>query len=91
MDQSDTFNDGTGKVCKLIKSLYGLKQEPRCWGEEMERILISLGFRSRESDRCLFTKSVGEDLTILLLYVDDGLVLTTNIRLAEEFLKKLGK
>lgn len=50
MDQPDGFNDGTGKVCKLIKSLYGLKQAPRCWGEEMERILISLG---SQIDVCL--------------------------------------
>lgn len=57
----------------------------------MERILISQGFKSSESDRCLFTKSVGEDIIILLLYVDDGLVVTTKIELAEEFLEKLEK
>lgn len=91
MEQPEGFKDETGRVCKLLKSLYGLKQAPRCWGEEIERVMISLGFKSGESDRCLFTKTVGQDVVYVLLYVDDGLVISTDICLAKELLDQLEK
>lgn len=46
MEQPDGFNDGTNRVCKLKRSLYGLKQSSRCWNQKFSNYLISLGFQT---------------------------------------------
>lgn len=59
------------KVCKLLKSLYGLKQASRAWYERLATLLIQHGFKQGTADRTLFIKEEGSHLTILLIYVDD--------------------
>ncbi|KAK0598279.1 hypothetical protein LWI29_033246 [Acer saccharum] len=41
-------------VCKLIKSLYGLKQPPRQWYKKFESIIGEQGYRKTTSDHCVF-------------------------------------
>lgn len=89
MEQPEGYDDGTGRVCRLIKSLYGLKQSPRCWGDEMSKFLEGQGFISGEADVCLYVKRKGKDIVIVLMYVDDGLVLSTNESLTAEILRAL--
>ncbi len=62
-----------GMVCRLKKSLYGLKQSPRNWYLKVsEFIKERLGFRATISDPCLFFKlSATEQLMLLFLFVDD--------------------
>ena len=57
-------------VCKLKKSLYGLKQSPRCWNEALDRHLKKMGFEQANSDPCIYTASGGE-LFLIAVYVDD--------------------
>lgn len=45
MDQPEGFEDDTDRVCKLHRSLYGLKQSPRCWNEKFRDVMINLGFQ----------------------------------------------
>ncbi|KAK1410403.1 hypothetical protein QVD17_36940 [Tagetes erecta] len=70
-DKSET------KVCKLIKSLYGLKQASRQWNKKLTNTLVDIGFKQSNSDYSLFVKSVNGVVCILLVYVDD-IILTGN-------------
>ncbi|GJR63059.1 retrovirus-related pol polyprotein from transposon TNT 1-94 [Tanacetum coccineum] len=63
-----------GQVCKLSRSLYGLKQASRQWNHELTRFLISLGYIQSKHDYSLFVKTKGEEFTAALVYVDDMLI-----------------
>ena len=56
MDQPDGFisKGQEGMVCKLQKSLYGLKQASKQWHEKFNRTLTSAGFVVNETDRCVY-------------------------------------
>lgn len=65
------------QVCRLNKSLYGLRQASRQWFSKLSSALISLGYHHSEYDHSLFIKSSLNTFTALLVYVDD-IVLTGN-------------
>ena len=67
-------------VCKLNKSLYGLKQVPRAWFEKLHQALGTLGFSSTKSDQSLFIKITPTYSTYILVYVDDILITDNNDR-----------
>ena len=58
-------------VCQLKKSLYGLKQSPKCWYDARSVYLKELNFQQSVADPCMFYKWEGNDLTLLTAYVDD--------------------
>jgi hypothetical protein len=64
-------------VCRLNKSLYGLRQAPRVWHSRFASHITSLGFVKAKSDMSLFIYCRGADMAFLLLYVDD-IVLTAS-------------
>lgn len=67
-----------GKVCKLRRSLYGLKQSPRAWFERFTGTVKKYGYLQCQADHTLFTKhSSSGSITMLIVYVDD-IVLTGN-------------
>lgn len=61
-------------VCKLKRSLYGIKQAPRAWYETLTSSLTDLGFKRCTSDYSLFFKNSGTTLTLIFVYVVDILV-----------------
>ncbi|KAL8144668.1 hypothetical protein AgCh_003023 [Apium graveolens] len=68
---------GAQLVCKLIKSLYGLRQAPREWFDTLSTALLEFGFTQSFSDSSLFVLKRGSQLIMMLVYVDD-MILTGN-------------
>ena len=63
-------------VCKLKKSIYGLKQSAGCWNDTLDKYLISVGYRKSDADSFLYVKSIRDDdghisFIILGIYMDD--------------------
>ncbi|CAJ2672360.1 unnamed protein product [Trifolium pratense] len=77
MDIPPGFEDKFGSnVCKLNKSLYGLKQSPRAWFEKFTYSMKKQGYIQGQADHTLFTKfSQDGKIAVLIVYVDD-IVLT---------------
>lgn len=67
-------NKGTVLVCKLHKSLYGLKQSPRMWFAKFSTFLLSIGYTQSKADYSLFFLHKADTLTLILVYVDDLLL-----------------
>ncbi|GJS12170.1 zinc finger, CCHC-type containing protein, partial [Tanacetum coccineum] len=67
------------KVCKLVKSLYDLKQAPKQWHQKFDKVVLSSGFLLNQSDKCIYNKfdSSGK-YVIIYLYVDDMLIFGTD-------------
>ena len=63
-----------GKVCKLRKLLYELKQSPRCWFAKLSTALKNYGFQQCYSNYSLFTLQRGSVQLHVLFYVDDLII-----------------
>ena len=59
------------EVCKLKKTLYGLKQSPRAWFGRFTEVMKKYGYRQSNSDHTLFHKKREGKITCLIIYVDD--------------------
>lgn len=72
-----------GKVCRLRKSLYGLKQAAHCWNKLLTSQLRATGLQQSALDPCVFFRPAvgGEPPTLLVVHVDDVLVATADARL----------
>ncbi|KAM2111916.1 hypothetical protein ACFX1R_014483 [Malus domestica] len=62
------------KVCKLQRSIYGLKQASRSWNIRFDTEIKTFGFTQNEDDNCVYQKVVGDAVVFLVLYVDDILL-----------------
>ena len=62
------------KMCKLKRSIYGLKQSYRKWYFRFHDSIISHGFEMIEKDHCVYLKRSKKSVLILSLYVDDILI-----------------
>ncbi|KAL0296156.1 UNVERIFIED_CONTAM: putative mitochondrial protein [Sesamum radiatum] len=84
MTPPDGYSVRVGKVCKLKRSLYGLKQASRQWNQELTSKLLQFGFLQSTHDHCLFVKNTVAGLLVLLTYVDDLLIASPSESLITE-------
>lgn len=91
MTQPEGFSENNTMVCKLNKSLYGLKQASRMWNERFNQFMIEIGFNRSESDHCLYIKFVENIICYVLLYVDDLAIISNNMKMVNDIKLKLSK
>ena len=101
MEAPPGLDSQKGLVCRLKKSLYGLKQSPRAWFERLTRVVKRYGFIQCQSDHTMFIKCSSEGKrAIMIVYVDDIILTGDHMEeikslkdvLAQEFeIKDLGQ
>ena len=91
MKQPPGFVDSSlpSHVCRLHKSLYGLKQASRAWYTHLSDFLLSIGFRASKVDTFLFILSNGSHIFYLLVYVDDILLTSSNSTMLHHLIQLL--
>lgn len=76
-------------VCRLKRSLYGLKQASRAWNSKFVRFLNQCGLKQSKADPCVFYGRIDDNEVIVLLYVDDGLILSHRKETIDLIVKRL--
>ena len=68
------FPESRGKVCRILKGLYGLKQSARSWNSTFSAFLKAYDLLQSTADACVFVSTTTPRL-VLALWVDDGLAM----------------
>ncbi|KAJ9542264.1 hypothetical protein OSB04_028770 [Centaurea solstitialis] len=79
------------KVCKLKRSIYGLKQASRSWNLFFHEKVKDFGFSRSEDESCVYVKASGSNVVFLVLYVDDILLIGNNVSMLQDVNIWLGK
>jgi len=93
MTQPEGFVDpkNVRKICKLRRSIYGLKQASRRWNIRFDEIVTEYGFIQNEDEPCVYKKVSGSSVAFLVLYVDDILLIGNDIPSLQAVKTWLGK
>ncbi|CAD7002894.1 unnamed protein product [Ceratitis capitata] len=76
MKQPEGYADraSSGKVLRLNKAIYGLKQAGREWNSMLNGALCEIGFSQCQNEPCLYKQDIKGSLCLILIYVDDLLI-----------------
>jgi hypothetical protein len=93
MTQPEGFVDPkhARKICKLQKSIYGLKQAYRSWNLHFDEVVKGFGFIENVEELCIYKKVSGSIVVFLVLYVDDILLIKNDIPMMEVIKSSLRK
>ena len=94
MEQPDGFHVPKKEhlVCKLKKSLYGLKEAPRQWYKKFDSFMMNHEYKRTVVDHCVYLKKFPDGkFVILLLYVDDMLIVGQDATMINNLKKDLSK
>ncbi len=79
MEQPEGFTqEGEHLVCKLHKSLYGLKQSPRAWNQKLDAFLKSIKFVRSDVDFNVYVAQVGDVKFFIVVYINDLILVCDN-------------
>lgn len=70
--------------CRLKKSIYGLRQASRQWYLKFDEVIRKFNFKENEVDNCIYIKTSGSKFIILVLYVDDILLASSDLDMLYE-------
>ncbi|GKF08661.1 retrotransposon protein, putative, ty1-copia subclass [Tanacetum coccineum] len=79
------------RVCKLYRSIYGLKQASRSWNKRFDKEIKKYGFTQNPDEPCVYKRASGSINVFLILYVDDILLIGNNIPMLQDVKSWLGK
>jgi hypothetical protein len=85
----DYAEDGTQLVCFLLRALYGLKQSPLLWYEELTAFLRSVSLEPIQSDPCLFIDRISS--SFIVIYVGDLLIFAKTVTIVDRLAALLSK
>ena len=71
-------------VCKLNRSIYGLKQASRSWNIRFNEVIQSYGFIQCPDESCVYKKCNENVVVFLVLYVDDILLIGNNVKVLSD-------
>jgi hypothetical protein len=92
MKQPEGYHEGEGNlVCRLNKSLYGLKQGAVEWNRKLHDILTRNNFTRSQNDACLYSKRVKSDWMYICIHVDDLTVASTATTLYRTFEEQMNE
>jgi hypothetical protein len=85
MTQPEGFVDpeNAGKICKLQRSIYGLKKASRSWNIRFDEVVKGFGFIKNEEEPCVYKRANGSALVFLVIYVDDILLIGNDVPMLE--------
>jgi hypothetical protein len=84
MCQPDDFANGSGRVCHLIKTLYGLKQSGQEWNEQFNKKITKQGYKHLCADPCVYTRFRDGKIAIVTVWVNDLLLFADSAETIEE-------
>ncbi|GJZ43547.1 retrotransposon protein, putative, ty1-copia subclass [Tanacetum coccineum] len=79
------------KVCKLQRSIYGLKQASRSWNKSFDEEIKRFRFAQNLDEPCVYQKGSESNITFLILYVDDIIIMGNHIPSLQRVKDYLGK
>lgn len=87
--QGIEVGDSDNNICKLQKSLYGLKQSPRCWNNKFKDFLKIFNLEQSSADQCIFHGTIKGADVYLALFVDDGLIASKSREILDDIISKM--
>jgi hypothetical protein len=78
-----------GKVLRLRKALYGLRQALRAWNSKLDDTLKKMDFVQSEHEHTIYRRSHGDDILLVGVYVDDLVITGSSLAAVEEFKEEM--
>ena len=75
-------------VCKLKKSVYGLKQSSRSWNDKH---LKKMGFKQSSYDPCIYVLNSGGEIVIIAVYIDDIIIAGNTEEIVQQYIKEIAE
>jgi Reverse transcriptase (RNA-dependent DNA polymerase) len=92
MEQPEGYHVQPGKVWKLLKALYILKQAGYIWWKELKKSMYAMNYHCTKSDSGVFVHKTSDGIVITIVYVDDSIFFGTSLALVaakhKEFMER---